>query len=215
MELTFFGKLWIGTTVITESDTHCVSVSMPRECIYVTFAHRVWKPSLHHQLKNTFNVLFIFETERDRHEQGRGRERGRHRIRSRPQALSCQHRARHGARTHRPRDRDLSRSRTLNRLSHPGAPTPDQLKRRFLRSASLYWGAQNIVVRDSWARLSIVTSWLHHFLAIRSWISQLTNACLSFPFCTTGDITAATTTGLLWTWNESLHTNQVGVPGAE
>ena len=27
-----------------------------------------------------------------------------------------------GARTHRLRDRDLSRSQTLNRLSHPGAP---------------------------------------------------------------------------------------------
>ena len=70
-----------------------------------------------------FNVLFIFlrqgETE---HEQGRARERGRHSIRNRLQALSCQHRARRGARTHRPRDHDLSRSRSLNRLSHPGAP---------------------------------------------------------------------------------------------
>ena len=55
-------------------------------------------------------------------EQGRGRERGRLRNRSRLQALSCQHRARHRAQTHRPRDHDLSRSRTLNRLSHPGAP---------------------------------------------------------------------------------------------
>ena len=41
---------------------------------------------------------------------------------SRLQALSCQHRARRGARTHEPRDRDLSRSRPLNRLSHPGTP---------------------------------------------------------------------------------------------
>ena len=56
------------------------------------------------------------------HEQGRGRERGRHRIQSRLQVLSCRHRARRGARTHEPRDHDLSRSRTLNRLSHPGAP---------------------------------------------------------------------------------------------
>ena len=38
------------------------------------------------------------------------------------QALSCQHRARHGARTHRLGDHDLSRSRTLNRLSHLGTP---------------------------------------------------------------------------------------------
>ena len=71
--------------------------------------------------------LFIFETERE-HKQGRGRERGRHRIRSRLQALSCQHRARRGARTHRPWDHDLSRSRTLNRLSHPGAPTGTHYK---------------------------------------------------------------------------------------
>ena len=50
--------------------------------------------------KNFFSMfLLIFETE---HEQGWGRERGRHRIRSRLQAPSCQHRARRGARTHRP-----------------------------------------------------------------------------------------------------------------
>ena len=52
-----------------------------------------------------------------------GSERGRHRIRNRLQALSCQHRARCGARTHGPRDHDLSRSQMPNRLSHPGAPT--------------------------------------------------------------------------------------------
>ncbi|XP_058540847.1 threonine aspartase 1 isoform X5 [Neofelis nebulosa] len=48
------------------------------------------------------------------HEWGMGRERKRHRIRSRHQTLSCQHRAPLGARTHRPRDHDLSRSWTLN-----------------------------------------------------------------------------------------------------
>ena len=37
-------------------------------------------------------------------------------------ALSCQHRARRGARTHGPWDHDLSQSRTPNWLSHPGAP---------------------------------------------------------------------------------------------
>ena len=55
-------------------------------------------------------------------ESGTGRERGRHRIWSRLQALSCQHRAWCGARTHKPWDHDLSRSWTLNQLSHPGAP---------------------------------------------------------------------------------------------
>ena len=65
--------------------------------------------------------LLILETETER-EQGRGRERGRHRIWNRLQALSCQHRARRRARTHKLWDRDLSRSQTLNWLSHPGAP---------------------------------------------------------------------------------------------
>ena len=67
-----------------------------------------------------FNVyLLLRDTER---EQGRGRERGRHRIWSRLQVLSSQHRAWCGARTHKLRDHDLSWSRSLNQLSHPGAP---------------------------------------------------------------------------------------------
>ena len=72
-----------------------------------------------------FFLMFIFETETER-EWGRGR--GRHRVQSRLQALSCQHRARCGARTHERRDHDLSRSRRLNRLSHPGAPAYQFLK---------------------------------------------------------------------------------------
>ena len=36
--------------------------------------------------------------------------------------LSCQHRARHGARTHEPWDHDPSQSQMLHRLSHPGTP---------------------------------------------------------------------------------------------
>ena len=76
--------------------------------------------------KNFFLSLFIFERERGRQSVSRGgaeRERGRHRIQSRLQPRSCQHRARLGARTHEPWDHDLSWSWTLNRLSHPGAPT--------------------------------------------------------------------------------------------
>uniref|UniRef100_A0ABI7ZW42 Thymidine kinase n=1 Tax=Felis catus TaxID=9685 RepID=A0ABI7ZW42_FELCA len=42
------------------------------------------------------------------HERGRGRERGRHSIGSRLQAPSHQPRARRGAGTHGPRDRDLA-----------------------------------------------------------------------------------------------------------
>ena len=58
-----------------------------------------------------------------------GPERGRHRIRSRLQAPSCQRRARRGARTHELRDHDLSRSQTLDRLNHPGAPENTLLNR--------------------------------------------------------------------------------------
>ena len=55
---------------------------------------------------------------------GKG-QRGRHRIWSRLQALSRQHKAWCGDRTHRlwdQWDHDLSRSQTLNRPSHPGSP---------------------------------------------------------------------------------------------
>ena len=75
------------------------------------------------------NVYYLFLRERETARVGEGqRERGRHRIWSRLQALSCQHRARHGARTHELWDHDLSRSWTLNRLSHPGAPQLECLK---------------------------------------------------------------------------------------
>ena len=68
-----------------------------------------------------FNVFVYFWQREREHEWGRGRERMRHRIRSRLQALSCQHRARWGAQTHKPWDHDLSRGWMLNQLSHPGA----------------------------------------------------------------------------------------------
>ena len=55
-----------------------------------------------------FNV-YLFSGQREtEHERGRGRERGRHRIGNRLQALSHQPRARRGARTRGPRDRDLA-----------------------------------------------------------------------------------------------------------
>ena len=73
------------------------------------------------RVRKDFFLMFIFVGERQ-HEWGKNRERGRHRIWSRLQALSCQHRVWCGARTPEPWDHDLSWSRTLNRLSHPGAP---------------------------------------------------------------------------------------------
>ena len=63
--------------------------------------------------------------ERDRQRQsvsGGGSEREGDRIWSRFQALRCLHRAQHGAWTHKPWDHDLSQSRMLHWLSHPGAP---------------------------------------------------------------------------------------------
>ena len=69
--------------------------------------------------------MFTFERERETEcKQGRGREREGHTESEsfRLQTPSCQHKARRGARTHEPRDHDLSRSQMLNRLSHQGAP---------------------------------------------------------------------------------------------
>ena len=68
--------------------------------------------------------LFLRDRETER-EQGRNSETGRHRIQSRLQALSCQHRARPGARTHGPRGHDLSRSPTPT--EPPRRPLPGQL----------------------------------------------------------------------------------------
>ena len=99
----------------------------------------------HHIERKLFLLIFLhlcFERHRDtEHKLGRGRER-RHRIWSRLQAPSCQHRAWRRARTHKLWDRDLSQSRMLNRLSHPGAPT---LKGNFilgLENASTFTGCE-------------------------------------------------------------------------
>ena len=68
--------------------------------------------------------VYLFLRERQTEwEQGKIRERGRHRIWSRLQALSCQHRDWGGAQTQELWDYDLSQSRMLNWLSHPGTST--------------------------------------------------------------------------------------------
>ena len=73
---------------------------------------------------NFFNIcLFLTQRETEtEHEWGRGRERGTQNPKRAPSPELSAHRARHGAQTHEPRDHDPSRSRTLNLLSHPGAP---------------------------------------------------------------------------------------------
>ena len=60
-----------------------------------------------------FNVYLFLAQRETEHKRGRGRERGRHRIGNRLQAPSHQHRARHGARTHGPRDCDLAEAGRL------------------------------------------------------------------------------------------------------
>ena len=87
-----------------------------------TFSHQVDDPSASVILLFfVFNVYSFLRQRETEHERG-GSERGRHRIWNRLQALSCQHKAQRGARTHRLWDHDLSRSQMLNRPSHPGAP---------------------------------------------------------------------------------------------
>ena len=83
-----------------------------------------------------FWIFLIFNFERERAWVAKGRKRGRHWIRSRLQALSRQHSVRRAAWTREPWDHDLSRSGTLNRLSHPGAPANIALKRQDLPQIS-------------------------------------------------------------------------------
>ena len=70
-----------------------------------------------------------------------GSEREGHRIWNRLQALSCQHRARRGARTHWPWDHDLSRSRPLNHWATQ-APHGILFLRSFLSTLSPHFSKQ-------------------------------------------------------------------------
>ena len=73
-----------------------------------------------HQFSFSFFNVYLFLRDRVRAGEGQ-RERETQNL-SRSPALSSQHRARHGAPTHKPRDQDLSRSLTSDRLNPPGAP---------------------------------------------------------------------------------------------
>ena len=66
-----------------------------------------------------FSKVFIYFSERER-EHERGRSRGRE-TEDLKRALCWQQRAQCGAWTHKQWDHDLSGSRKLNRLCHPGA----------------------------------------------------------------------------------------------
>ena len=75
-------------------------------------------------IKKIFAYIYLFLRDRARQSWGGEgqRERGRHRIRSRLKLWTDSTRAQCRARTYRPWHHDLSPSRTLNWLSHPGAP---------------------------------------------------------------------------------------------
>ena len=75
-----------------------------------------------------FFLMFIYFWERETEcKQGRSRKRGRHRIQSRLQDPSCQHRARGGAKTHKPWDPDLIRRVRLRCLTNWAIQAPLQI----------------------------------------------------------------------------------------
>ena len=100
-----------------------------------------------------FNVYLLLR-ERGNESRGRGRERGRQRIQCRLQALSCQHSAPCGARTHKLWDHDLSQSWILNWVSHPGASMDTiispilQIEKFFKQTTT--WGSER---STRWPRL--------------------------------------------------------------
>ena len=102
-----------------------------------------------------FNVYLFLRQREAEHERGKGRERGRPRIRSRLQAPSCRHRARCGARTHGPGDHGQSRSRRLNRRSHPGTP-----KYLFLNSQSRWLIGESVFFSIPWPACYIFFTYL-------------------------------------------------------
>ena len=96
---------------------------------------------------------------------GEGAERGRHRIGNRLQALSYQHRARCGARTHEPWSHGLSWSQLPNRLSHPGAPGQ--------------WSFSIVECVWVWGCWEVQQRWLKH-ISLPLWNSERTQTC---SFC--------------------------------
>ena len=91
---------------------------------------------------------------------GRGKEKWRHRIQSRLQALSCQHEAWRGARTHGPRDHDPSWSQTFTQRScqAPHERDPSRRQPPFPR----WWNRGNNPFRimaeclEDWPRIHVL-----------------------------------------------------------
>ena len=78
-----------------------------------------------------FTFIYFWETERQS-TIGGGAEREKETQNPKQAPGSgCQRRARHGARTHKPWYHDLSQSRMLKQLSHPGTPLTSNLYHLF------------------------------------------------------------------------------------
>ena len=118
-------------------------------------------------LSHPGSLLFIFERHKETEQQwGRDRERGRHRIWSRLQPLSLQHRPQRRAPTQERWDHDLSRSRTLNWLSHTGP----RLLVLLLEVSHFPVGrlATPLRTASSFPRHSLLHSFYHSFPFIKS-----------------------------------------------
>uniref|UniRef100_A0ABI7WU26 Androgen induced 1 n=1 Tax=Felis catus TaxID=9685 RepID=A0ABI7WU26_FELCA len=79
----------------------------------------------HQTYGGSWKFLTFIDLRETEHERARGRERGRHRIGNRLQAPSHQPRARCGARTHGPRDRNLAE---VGRLTDCATQAPRKLR---------------------------------------------------------------------------------------
>ena len=102
-------------------------LSHPGAAPLIIFNARNFKHEFFESLsRNTFILkffMFIYLWERKKVGAGEGqKERETQNPKQDLGSWACQHRAPRGTRTHQPWDHDQSRSWTLNRLSHPGAP---------------------------------------------------------------------------------------------
>ena len=137
-----------------------------------------------------FNVFYLFLGQRESMNGG-GAERGRHRIGNRLQDLSHQPRAWCGARTHRPRDRDLAE---VGRLTDCATQAPLGMhfwhddERDFRHCCSQGWNDISVILvlflhlssafhvllsvscmLSSWRWKYRWLSWLSIWLQLRSW----------------------------------------------